>query len=276
MRYPMRRGTASRLAGRVRVSGARDERRSTRSLRGIPICAGTSTKLALHRRLGNWQPLKGNRKHSDIAAGEGLDLRYVVVRLQCRREHAGGCVVRGARAAAAVLLAAGLAGACGDDDGSGAGATDTTAASTETTIATTTTQDPEAEVEAAYLAYWEMNKRLATAPDPDDQEISERASGSARDHLVDSLTTLQAQGRSYMFGPQDRHRVVSSQLDDDMATVRGCAVADASIVEPNGQVRRLEVMTTLLEAQLAHTNERWVVTTVSELRSWDGATTCAT
>jgi hypothetical protein len=164
--------------------------------------------------------------------------------------------------------------ACGDDGGDAGTTTEPTADTTTTTAPTATTLDAEAEVEAAYLAYWAMNKRLAAAPDPDDPEIPERATGSARDHLVDSLTTLLAQGRRYEFGPEDRHEVASLDVQADTATVRGCAVADASLVNASGEVRRLALTTTLLEAELARSNGTWLVTTVSELDSWDGSTTC--
>src|SRR5918995_3724000 len=95
-----------------------------------------------------------------------------------------------APAACALLV---VVAACGDD---GEAAVDgTTTSTSDTTIAsTTTTQNPEAEVEAAYLAYWEMAKRLSEAPDPNDPELGERATGTALDKLVDSLTTMKAQG----------------------------------------------------------------------------------
>src|ERR671911_1658895 len=96
----------------------------------------------------------------------------------------------GAAAVACALLV--LSSGCGDDDGEAAD--EGTTSTSETTIAsTTTTQDPEAEVEAAYLAYWEMAERLLAAPDPDDPEIAQRVIGSARAKLVDSLATLRAQ-----------------------------------------------------------------------------------
>jgi hypothetical protein len=185
-------------------------------------------------------------------------------------------VVRGARAAAAVLLAAGLAGACGDDDGSGEGATDTTSArSADTTIAsTTTTLDPEAEVEAAYLAYWEMQRRLGQAPDPMDDEISRRATGPARDKLIDSLATMQATGETLEFGPRYSHTVTSVETDGVEATVRDCAVDDGARVDATGEVHDLELSTSLLEATLVRRDSGWLIESISERRSWVGVTPC--
>src|ERR671911_181129 len=92
----------------------------------------------------------------------------------------------GAAVVACALLV--LSSGCGDDDGEAADDGTTTSTSETTVASTTTTQDPEAEVEAAYLAYWEMAKRLLAAPNPDDPEIARRASGINVDQVIDSLT----------------------------------------------------------------------------------------
>src|SRR5215207_6993415 len=124
----------------------------------------------------------------------------------------------GTVAAACVVLV--LSSRCGNDDGEAADDGATTSTSETTIASTTTTQDPEAEVEAAYLAYWEMNKRLSEAPDPNDPELGERATGTALDKLVDSLTTMRAAGERFVFGPEYSHLVESVEVSDDNATVR--------------------------------------------------------
>jgi hypothetical protein len=178
-----------------------------------------------------------------------------------------------ATAAAACALVVAVA-ACGDD-GEAADDGPTTSTSETTIASTTTTQDPEAEVEAAYLAYWEMNKRLSEAPDPDDPELGERATGTALDKLVESLTTMRAAGERFVFGPEYSHLVESVEVSDDNATIRDCAIDDA-IVENNrtGAREELGVSTALLEASLVFTDHGWLVSTISRLSVWEGAVRC--
>jgi hypothetical protein len=178
-----------------------------------------------------------------------------------------------ATAAAASALFVVVA-ACGED---GEAAVDgTTTSTSDTTIAsTTTTQDPEAEVEAAYLAYWEMFKRLVQKPNPDDPEIDDRVEDAARDDLVDALTTLQAAGEAYTFGPKDSVRVLSVDVEADMAVVRSCAVADASLVKDLAEPERQEISTSLFEADLAYQGRAWLVRSVREVRSWAGSKDCS-
>jgi hypothetical protein len=178
----------------------------------------------------------------------------------------------GTAAAACALLV--LSSGCGDDgDGADEG---TTTSTSETTIAsTTTTQDPEAEVEAAYLAYWEMAERLLAAPEPDDPEIRRRASGTNVDQVVDSLTSLHAQGRSIRFGRLYEHDVLSVQLSGETAVVRDCNVDDAATIDAvSGDELSASVTTALLEATLALEQESWRVSSIERLDAWNGATRC--
>jgi hypothetical protein len=176
----------------------------------------------------------------------------------------------GTAAAACALLVA--VSACGDDAADEA----TTTSTSETTIAsTTTTQDPEAEVEAAYLAYWEMAERLLAAPDPDDPEIARRASGTNVDQVVDSLTSLHAQGRSIRFGRLYDHDVLSVQLSGETAVVRDCNIDDAATIDAvSGDELSASVTTALLEATLALEQESWRVSSIERLDAWNGATRC--
>jgi hypothetical protein len=178
-----------------------------------------------------------------------------------------------ATAAAACALLVVVA-ACGDD---GEAAVDgTTTSTSDTTIAsTTTTQNPEAEVEAAYLAYWEMAKRLLAAPNPDDPEIARRASGINVDQVIDSLTSLHAQGRSIRFGRQYEHDVLSVQLTGETAVIRDCNVDDAATIDAvSGDELSASVTTALLEATLTLEQESWRVSSIERLDAWNGATRC--
>jgi hypothetical protein len=184
-------------------------------------------------------------------------------------------LVRGVRAAAAVLLAVGLACACGDDDESRERATDTTGAEvTDTTIGTRTTLDPEAEVEAAYLAYWVMAERLAQDPHADSSEIARFATGTARDTLTDSISTLRAQGHSIRFGPQTSHTVLTIDLTGNEATVRDCNIDDAARIDATGDQVESAVTTNLLESTLVRNSKGWAVSSIRKLAGWEGPRAC--
>jgi hypothetical protein len=154
---------------------------------------------------------------------------------------------------------------CGDDDGEAAQDGTTTSTSETTLASTTTTQDPEGEVEVAYLAYWEMAERLLAAPDPDDPEIAGRVIGSARDKLVDSLATMRAQQERLEFGPSNSHRVVSVELGANEATVLDCIVDQgARISESTGQHEGFAATPGLLEVAMAANQGQWVVESISK------------
>jgi hypothetical protein len=178
----------------------------------------------------------------------------------------------GTAAAGCALLV--LSSGCGGGDGEAAGDGTTTSTSETTIASTTTTQDPEAEVEAAYLAYWEMQRRLAEAPNPSDPEVRQRTTGPALDKLVDSLTTMRSMGQTLRFGPRYSHKMTSVDLQADRATVRDCAVDDGTRVTANGEETSLQLSTSLLETTLVDQGRDWLVESISELESWDGATSC--
>jgi hypothetical protein len=178
----------------------------------------------------------------------------------------------GTAAAACALLV--LSSGCGDD---GEAADDgTTTSTSDTTIAsTTTTQDPEAEVEAAYLAYWEMAERLVENPNPDDPEIVQRSSGTARATLIDSLTTLRAQAHSVRSRDRTSHEVLVAEVQGDTAVVRDCNVDDAVRIEiSTGREVQSGITTNLLEASLASNAGSWTVASIEKLGGWEGAQKC--
>jgi hypothetical protein len=180
----------------------------------------------------------------------------------------------GTAAAACVIVV--LSSGCGGDDGEAADDGTTTSTSETTIASTTTTQDPEAEVEAAYLAYWEMAKRLSQNPDPRDPELAQRASGTNLDQVIDNLTTLQAQGRAIRFGRQYRHDVLSVELTGAMALVRDCSVDDAATINATtGREVSASVTTALLEASLTLEDGSWRVGSIQRLDAWNGVTECS-
>ncbi len=168
-------------------------------------------------------------------------------------------------AAAACALTVLLVAACGDDGDEAADDADSTTTSETTIGSTTTTEGPEAEVEAAYLSYWEMAERLLAAPDPDDPEIARRVIGSARDKLVDSLATMRAQQERLEFGPDNSHRVVSVELGADEATVLDCIIDQgARIGDSTGQRDEFAAASGLLEVAMAANQGEWVVESISK------------
>lgn len=163
---------------------------------------------------------------------------------------------------AAALLALTAATCSNDDD-------------TDTSSPTTTTQSPEAEVEAAYLAYRDMVTRLLEAPDPDDPELNERAADPNKAFLIDRLRTLVEQGRELRFGSEHGYEVMSVSVDGDDATVRDCTVDDAQTVDAaSGEVVSEGVTTELLEAALRRSDGMWRVVTIDGIEHWEGAVGC--
>lgn len=168
---------------------------------------------------------------------------------------------------AAAFLAL-VAGTCQSDDDD---ADDTS----PTTDRTTTTVAPEAQVEAAYLAYRDMVTRLLQAPDPADPEIGERTTDRNEEFLVDRLRTLLEQDQELRFGPQHTYEVVSVSIEGDEATVRDCTVDDAQTVSAtSGAVVSEGTTTELLEATLRRSDGQWRVATIDGLGHWEGAVTC--
>jgi hypothetical protein len=164
--------------------------------------------------------------------------------------------------ACAVLVLTGAT--CSGDD-------DDTADDTSTTP---TTESPEAEVEAAYLAFWDMAVRLAESPDPDDPEIAERSSGDARDDLVAGLTALRDNDRHSEFGERYEHDVLSVSVDGDTATLEDCAVDDSKIVNGQGETVVEGVGTEKLRVTLNHDGNSWIVAELVQVDAWEGAVEC--
>lgn len=174
-------------------------------------------------------------------------------------------------AALAIALALALAAAtCGDDEDPPDRTTSTTASGSSSTA-----PSPEDEVEAAYLAYRAMVTRLLEDPNPDDEEIGQRAVGENRDFLVDRLTTLNALGQALRFGPAYDYSVESVSVTGSDAVVRDCTVDDAqTITVATAEVVSEGTSTQLLEASLVLEGNAWRVRTVDSVGTWPGVTSC--
>lgn len=165
--------------------------------------------------------------------------------------------------ACAVLVLTGAT--CSGDDDDAADDTSTTP----------TTESPEAEVEAAYLAYREMVGRLLQAPDPEDPEIDERSIGENREFLVDQLSTLDERDQKLEFGPNYAVEVSSVSVSGRTATLKDCTVDDARTVDAStGEVVSEGTTTELLEATLAFSDSQWRVETIDGIGHWEGVAEC--
>lgn len=140
----------------------------------------------------------------------------------------------------------------------------------------TTTPPPEAEVEDAYLAFWDMATRLSQAPDPDDPDLERFASGQALADLVAGLEALESQQRHSELGPGYRHEVLNVEVTDgDTAVVEDCAIDDSRIVDDEtGEVLVEGVGTQLLSVDMVRREAQWIVDSIDELQVWEGAVPC--
>lgn len=173
-----------------------------------------------------------------------------------------------------MVLAAGLtlgAATCGGGDDDSDRPTTTTS-----TASTTTTLTPEEEVEAAYLAFWDMFVRLAQDPNANDPEIRQRTTGEALGNLLDGLTTLETLNRRSEFGPQYKHNVLTTVIGSGSAVVTDCAVDDSRIVdEESGAIIEERTVTELSEVTLVRNGEAgWLVDHSTRLNAWNGAVEC--
>lgn len=174
-------------------------------------------------------------------------------------------------AALAIALALALAAAtCGDDEDPPDRTTSTTESSSSST-----TPSPEDEVEAAYLAFAEMGARLLQAPNPDDPEIAQRASGEALGDLVDGLTTLRASNQRYELGPNYGHDVLSVDAQQDTAVAEVCVVDDVSLVNSaTGATEGTGITTAWSTVTLIRSGDGWLVDNITENRAEEGVVEC--
>ena len=178
---------------------------------------------------------------------------------------------RGSAAALAVACI-GLAscGGGGDDPAEGEESASTSAAPEPTS----TTLSPTQEVEAAFLAFDAMTLRLRAAPDPDDPEIAQRASGDVLAGISQSQTTQLTAGLRAEFGARQSIQLLDvSMVDSNTATVLGCAVDDRTEITPTG-AKGPFVETYWTEWTLVKVDGVWFVDHASPIERRDGEQPC--
>jgi hypothetical protein len=173
-----------------------------------------------------------------------------------------------ARPAAIVLLALAVAlAACGGSDDP--------PDRPDPTDPTPTTQSPEAEVEAAYLAYWDMVVRLTAAPASDASEVTDRAAEPMRGRFIDSLDALNDAGQAIHTGSRHEHDVSDIAIEGDSAHLRDCGVDDSAVIdESSGALVQEKLTTELLEVDLVRGGADWRVQNIVRVDSWDGKVPC--
>lgn len=135
----------------------------------------------------------------------------------------------------------------------------------------------KAEVEEAYLDYWEMVTRLETGGPTQDAEIATRATGPALVKLSSELALLEIADQVNQHGDAYEHSVLSVDLgeagaDTTEATLRDCFVNDATvIVRSTGEPLPDQegVTTSVLEATLV-VRDGWQIQSLEVVESVDG------
>jgi hypothetical protein len=136
----------------------------------------------------------------------------------------------------------------------------------------------KADVEQAYLAYWDMVTRIETTAPTQDPEIAELTTGPALVKLTSEIGMLELSNQLNLHEDGYEHRVLSVELDgagSDEATLHDCFVDDATVVDRTtldpvpGEDQGPTTM--LLEVTLV-SRETWQVETLETLETFDGAT----
>jgi hypothetical protein len=156
-------------------------------------------------------------------------------------------------------------------------------AKSEAAATTTTPADPEAatkaEIEDAYRAYLAMQERLLQAPDPDDPEISQRATGSTLTRLRAGLADYAAKGQVIRVGPATSQMILSIDVSGDQATVRACYVDESGLYDAatGAEIQPMHVGTAIDTTVLQRDDGTWRVSrraVPAADEHWEGATTC--
>jgi hypothetical protein len=144
----------------------------------------------------------------------------------------------------------------------------------DTSSSTTTTTSPEAEVEAAYLAFADMGARLLQDPDPSDPEIDERTTGQAKEGLVASLQSLSDARLRFEIGPDYSHDVEAVDLNGDDAVLDVCVIDDSKQVDDSGQVTAEGVTTVDWTVEMQRDDDMWLVADITENEVQEGMAEC--
>jgi hypothetical protein len=144
---------------------------------------------------------------------------------------------------------------------------------------TTVPPDVEAEVEAAYLAYSDMVQRLLLAPQPDDPELVQRATGDALDSLVAALNDLVASGDVARYGPTRSQTILAIEVSGDTATLRACFVDESGRYDATtgDEIDPMRVSTIVDTASLERRDGVWRVSSRKNPgpgEEWEGVHEC--
>jgi hypothetical protein len=177
----------------------------------------------------------------------------------------------------AALVGVGLvAGACGGSDGDDESA-DTTAATT-TSAPTTTTTNPRAEVEVAYLAYWDAYLKASMDPvDPQLAELQDRMTGDQKQATTRNLENMQASGHAVRRpeGAQHVHAVIDVSVQGGQGLVHACSIDDLVTYDiATGRPVDDSVATKRYEASLVLEAGEWKVRLVTETERIEGIVPC--
>jgi hypothetical protein len=169
--------------------------------------------------------------------------------------------------------------ACGgDDDEEARESTDPTASST-TAAPTTTTTDPSAEVEAAYLGYWDAYLKAVAQPvNPELPELQQRVTGAQRTIVTRNLQQLQTRGEAVRLRRPShyRHVVRTIERSSGSASVEACVYDDLITYDVGTGVTVDEsVAWKEVHAELVHQQGMWLISYL-EIARGTGGGPCAT
>jgi hypothetical protein len=151
--------------------------------------------------------------------------------------------------------------------------------------ATTTTAPPDpdaavkAEIEDAYRAYNAMVERLALAPDPEDPELPQRATGRALDRIIELMKDLVASGDVGRLGPTRSQTILTIEVTADTATLRACLVDESGRYDAaTGEAIVPMMVGTIIDtATLERSDGTWRVSAIKNPgpdERWEGVSTC--
>jgi hypothetical protein len=124
-----------------------------------------------------------------------------------------------------------------------------------------------------------MHVRLEAAPNPDDPEIPERATGRTFDRLRTALAQDLAAGRVIKVGPAWSQTILSIDIAGEEATLRACYVDESgvfdatsgAVIEPTRISTSID--TTLLEREGGVWRVSYREPPAAD-QQWEGVTTC--
>jgi hypothetical protein len=186
----------------------------------------------------------------------------------------GGAVTKVWMAALVAVVVVGGIACGGDDDEESTGPT----ASSTTAAPTTTTTDPSAEVEAAYLGYWDAYLKASMDPvDPHLSELQDRMTGAQRQATTRNLENMQATGQAVRrpAGSQHMHGVIEVSVQGRRGLVHACSVDDLVTYEvATGRPIDDSVATKRYEASVVLERGTWKVEQVTETERVEGVVPC--